>query len=66
MNRTGEQPVEEESDMPGSSRRLGLVPLLEGAADIALFLPFACSKGRQRAAKPGIRRKRKTARLFAG
>jgi hypothetical protein len=34
--------------------------------DVALFLPFGSSKERQRAAKPGIRRKRKTARFFAG
>ena len=41
-------------------------PACEGAADIALFLPFDCSKGRQRAAKPGIKRNPKIAKFFAG
>jgi hypothetical protein len=60
MNRTGEQPVEEELMCQTRSAPRLVLPL-EGAADIALFLPFDCSKGRQRAAKPGTRRNRKTA-----
>jgi hypothetical protein len=34
--------------------------------EVALFLPFNCRKGRQSAAKPGIRRNREIIRFFAG
>jgi hypothetical protein len=41
-------------------------PACEGVLDVALFLPFGNSKGRQSSAKPGKWRNRKIARFCGG